>query len=56
LVFMILLASDRQLMGSQANTASLNLAAAAIVTFVAGCGAAYGIDSFLQATHLLPGG
>ena len=56
LVFMILLASDRQLMGSQANTASLNVVAAAIVTFVAGCGAAYGIDSFLQAVHLIPGG
>jgi Mn2+/Fe2+ NRAMP family transporter len=56
LVFMILLASDRQLMGSRANTASLNVVAAAIVTFVAGCGAAYGIDSFLQAVHLFAGG
>jgi len=56
LVFMILLAGDRQLMGSQANTAWLNMAAAAIVKFVAGCGAAYSIDSFLQATHLIPGG
>jgi Mn2+/Fe2+ NRAMP family transporter len=53
LVFVILLAGDRQLMGSRANTARLNLAAAAIVTFVAGCGAAYGIDSFLQAAHLI---
>jgi Mn2+/Fe2+ NRAMP family transporter len=56
LVFMILLASDRQLMGNRANKLSLNIAAAAIVTFVAGSGAAYGIDSFLQATHLIPGG
>ena len=32
------------------------LAAAAIVTVVAGCGAAYGIDSFLQAAHLIQGG
>jgi Mn2+/Fe2+ NRAMP family transporter len=56
LVFVTLLASDRQLMGSRANTVSLNMAAAAIVTFVAGCGAAYGIDSFLQAAHLIPGG
>lgn len=56
LVFMILLASDRQLMGSRVNTVWLNAAAAAIVTFVAGCGAAYGIDSFLQAAHLIPGG
>jgi Mn2+/Fe2+ NRAMP family transporter len=56
LVFVILLASDRQLMGRRANTVSLNMAAAAIVTVVAGCGAAYGIDSFLQAAHLIPGG
>jgi Mn2+/Fe2+ NRAMP family transporter len=56
LVFVILLANDRQLMGSWANTFSLNVAAASIVTLVAGCGAAYAIDSFLQATHLIPGG
>jgi Mn2+/Fe2+ NRAMP family transporter len=56
LVFVILLASDRQLMGRRANTTWLNVAAAAIVTVVAGCGAAYGIDSFLQAAHLIPGG
>jgi Mn2+/Fe2+ NRAMP family transporter len=56
LVFVILLASDRQLMGRRANTVPLNVAAAAIVTVVAGCGAAYGIDSFLQAAHLIPGG
>jgi Mn2+/Fe2+ NRAMP family transporter len=36
LVFVILLASDRQLMGGRANTVSLNMAAASIVTFVAG--------------------
>jgi Mn2+/Fe2+ NRAMP family transporter len=56
LVFVILLASDRQLMGRWANTASLNVAATAIVTAVAGCGAAYGLDLFLQAAHLIPGG
>ena len=56
LVFVILLASDRQLMGRWANTPSLNVAATAIVTVVAGCGAAYGLDSFLQAAHLIPGG
>jgi Mn2+/Fe2+ NRAMP family transporter len=56
LVFVILLASDRQLMGNWANKSSLNMAAAAVVTFVSACGAAYGIDSFLQATHLISGG
>jgi Mn2+/Fe2+ NRAMP family transporter len=50
------LASDRQLMGRRVNTVSLNMAAAAIVTVVAGCGAAYGIDSFLQAAQLISGG
>jgi Mn2+/Fe2+ NRAMP family transporter len=56
LVFVILLASDRQPMGGQANTTRINVAGATIVTVVAGCGAAYGIDSFLQAAHLIPGG
>lgn len=56
LIFMILLANDRQLMGDRANTRSLNVAAIAIVTFVGGCGAAYGIDSFLQAVHVISGG
>ncbi len=42
LVFVIVLATDRELMGAWANTVSLNVVAAAIVTFVAGCGAAYG--------------
>jgi Mn2+/Fe2+ NRAMP family transporter len=56
LVFVIVLASDRQLMGGWANTVSLNVTAAAVVIFVAGCGAAYGVDSFLQAAHFIPGG
>lgn len=37
---MILLGNDRQLMGSRASTAWLNVAAIAIVTFVAGGGTA----------------
>ena len=56
LVFVIVLATDRQLMGGWANTVSHTMAAVAVATFVAGCGAAYGIDSFLQAAHLIPGG
>jgi Mn2+/Fe2+ NRAMP family transporter len=53
LVFMIMLASDRQLMGKWSNKTSTNITAIAIVAFVSVCGAAYGIDSFLQATHLI---
>jgi Mn2+/Fe2+ NRAMP family transporter len=56
LVFMIMLASDRQLMGSSTNTAVINVIAVAIVAFVLAGGAAYGIDSFLQAAHLIGGG
>jgi Mn2+/Fe2+ NRAMP family transporter len=53
LVFMIMLASDRQLMGRWVNKPSTNRVAIAIVVFVSVCGAAYGIDSFLRATHLV---
>ena len=56
LVFMIMLASDRQLMGQWASRPLATRAAAAIVVFVSACGAAYGIDSFLQTAHLIPGG
>jgi Mn2+/Fe2+ NRAMP family transporter len=53
LVFMILLANDRELMGRRANSASTNRIAIAIVAFISICGAAYGIDSFLQTIHLI---
>jgi Mn2+/Fe2+ NRAMP family transporter len=53
LVFVIMLASDRQLMGRWVNKPSTNRVAIAIVAFVSICGAAYGIDSFLRATHLI---
>ncbi|HWX74359.1 MAG TPA: divalent metal cation transporter, partial [Solirubrobacteraceae bacterium] len=53
LVLLIMLANDRALMGPWANRRSTNLVASAVVAFVAVCGAAYGIDSFLIATHLI---
>jgi Mn2+/Fe2+ NRAMP family transporter len=56
LVFVIMLANDRQLMGRHASTPATNRVAVTIVGFVSLAGAAYGIDSFLQATHLIPGG
>jgi Mn2+/Fe2+ NRAMP family transporter len=56
LVFLIMLASDRQLMGKWASKPSANAVAIAIVAVVSASGAAYAIDSFLQAIHLIPGG
>jgi Mn2+/Fe2+ NRAMP family transporter len=56
LVFLILLAKDRELMGKWANKTSTDWIAIAIVAFISICGAAYAIDSFLQTIHLIPGG
>jgi Mn2+/Fe2+ NRAMP family transporter len=53
LVFLIILASDRQLMGRWANSPLNNTVAIAIVGFVSLCGAAYAIDAFLQTVHVL---
>jgi len=55
LVFMLLLANDRRLMGRWANGRTVNVLGVAIIAFVSVCGAAYGIDSFLQAIHLIGG-
>lgn len=55
LVFVILLAGDRELMGPWANTRTLTWVAVGIVGFVTICGTAYAVDAFLQAAHLLPG-
>ncbi|HEY0932705.1 MAG TPA: divalent metal cation transporter [Trebonia sp.] len=55
LVFVIMLAGDRQLMGRWVSKPGTTRLAVAIVGFVSLSGAAYGIDSFLQATHLIPG-
>ncbi len=55
LVLMVMLANDRGLMGQWANRRSTNVIGIAVIVFVAVCGSAYGIDSFLQATHLIGG-
>ena len=54
LVFMIMLANDRQLMGRFVNGRAHNWIVCGIVVFVALCGTAYAIDSFLQAVHVIP--
>jgi Mn2+/Fe2+ NRAMP family transporter len=53
LVFMVMLANDKALMGPWANKRSTNAIGITVITFVGLCGAAYGIDSFLQQTHLI---
>jgi Mn2+/Fe2+ NRAMP family transporter len=52
LVFMVMLANDRGLMGAWANKRSTNVVGIAVIAFVGLCGAAYGIDSFLQTIHV----
>jgi Mn2+/Fe2+ NRAMP family transporter len=53
LVLMLMLANDRGLMGSWANRRSTNVIGIAVIAFVGVCGAAYGIDSFLQTVHVI---
>jgi Mn2+/Fe2+ NRAMP family transporter len=55
LVFMIMLANDRALMGKWVNRPATNKVAIAIVAFVSVSGTAYGIDSFLQTVHIIGG-
>ena len=53
LVFLVMLANDRGLMGTWVNRRTTNVAAAVVVVIVAVSGAAYGVDSFLLTTHLI---
>ena len=53
LVLMVMLANDKALMGPWANKRSTNAIGIAVIAFVGLCGAAYGIDSFLQTVHLI---
>ncbi len=48
LVLMVMLANDKALMGPWVNKRSTNAIGITVITFVGLCGAAYGIDSFLQ--------
>ena len=53
LVFMIMLANDRELMGRWTNGVLNNQVAIAIVVFISLCGAAYAIDAFLQTVGVI---
>ncbi len=55
LVFVLMLANDRTLMGRWANRHSTNACGIVVIVFVSICGAAYGIDSFLQTVHVIGG-
>lgn len=55
LIFMVMLANDRGLMGSWVNRRSTNVIGIAIIAFISVCGAAYGIDSFLRTVHVISG-
>lgn len=52
---LLMLANDGELMGRWANSRRTNIAAVAMVVVIAVSGAAYGLDSFLQATGLVGG-
>jgi len=56
LVFMVMLANDHELMGRWSNKRSTNVIGLSVIAFVGICGATYGIDSFLQAVHIIPAG
>jgi Mn2+/Fe2+ NRAMP family transporter len=53
LVFMVMLANDRHLMGDHANGRIHNWIVGAIVMFVAASGTAYAVDSFLRVIHVV---
>lgn len=55
LVFVLMLANDRKLMGRWANKRTTNAFGIVVIVFVSICGAAYGIDSFLQTIHVIGG-
>ena len=55
LIFVVMLANDSALMGRFVNPRPVNVLGISIIAFVAACGAAYGVDTFLQSVHLIPG-
>ncbi len=54
LIFLMMLANDRTLMGAHANRRITNIVAGAIVALISLAALAYAIDSSLQSVHLLP--
>lgn len=54
LIFLVMLANDRALMGRHANRPITNIVAGVIVALICVAALAYAIDSFLQSIHWLP--
>lgn len=54
LIFMVMLANDRVLMGDRVNSRLTNIAAIGITVFIGLCGSGYAVISFLQAVHVIP--
>ena len=54
LIFLMMLANDRGLMGDHRNTAITNIVAGVIIAVITLAALAYAIDSFLQSLHWLP--
>ena len=53
LIFLMMLANDRTLMGDHANRPTTNVVAGVIMALIILAASAYAIDSFLQSVHLL---
>ena len=54
LIFLLMLANDRQLMGAWANKRSTNIASITVIVIISTCAAGYAVASLLQTLHLLP--
>ena len=54
LIFLLMLANDRQLMGPWANKRSSNITAITVIVIISVCAAGYAIASLLQTLHLFP--
>lgn len=55
LVFMVMLANDRQLMGPAVNRRPTNILAVTVIVHVTVCSVGYAVASFLQTIGVLPG-
>lgn len=55
LIFLVMLANDRHLMGSLTNNRSTNIVAVIVIVLIGACATAYTVTAFLQTFHALPG-
>ena len=55
LIFLLMLANDRHLMGTLTNNRFTNIVAVIVIVLIGACAAAYTVTAFLQTFHSLPG-